>query len=227
MTDIAPTRVLVVDDHSIVRAGFRRLLESEPGIDVVGEGTDGASALQLARDLQPDVALMDIRMPGVDGITATRSIVESTTCRVIILTTFDLDEYLYNALRAGASGFLLKDCEPDELMAAVCSVGAGDTLLAPEMTRRLVEHFVARPRPGGDDHDGALNNLTARELEVLRLIAAGRSNAEIADELFLAESTIKTHVGSVLAKLDLRDRVHAVVFAYESGLVSPGAHGAT
>jgi DNA-binding NarL/FixJ family response regulator len=217
-------RLLVADDQALVRAGFAMILGAEPDIEVVGEAADGAEAVRAALRLQPDVVLMDVRMPRVDGIQATRDIVRSgSAARVIILTTFDLDEYVWAALREGASGFLLKDVDPPDLVAAVRAVTRGESLLAPSVTRRLIERFLSHPLPGSLPPEVAA--LTERELEVLRLIATGRSNVEIGRELFLAEPTVKTHVTRVLRKLGLRDRVQAVVFAYEHGLVerhSPG-----
>ena len=213
-------RVLIADDQQLVRAGFRLILERQPGIEVVGEAASGAEAVTLARRLTPDAVLMDIRMPDLDGIQATRLIranpgLEAT--RIIILTTFDLDEYVYLALRAGASGFLLKDLPPEQLAQAVLSVGQGDTILAPAITRRLIEHFTATTKAAAPPP--ALGQLTPREAEVLRLLAAGLSNAEIAAALSVAETTVKTHVARMLTKLGLRDRVQAVVFAYQYGLV--------
>jgi DNA-binding NarL/FixJ family response regulator len=213
-------RVLIADDQALVRAGFKKLLEAEPDIHVVGETVDGAEAVEAVRRLGPDVVLMDIRMPKMDGLEATRRIVESApSTRVLILTTYDLDEYVYDALRAGASGFLLKDSPPEQLIAAVHVVAGGDALLAPEITRRLIEEFARRPMPRSEP---LLAQLTRRETEVLKLLARGLSNTEIAAELVLGEATIKTHVGNVFTKLALRDRAQAVVFAYESGLVQPG-----
>ena len=218
------TRVLVADDQDLVRAGLRMILEAETTIDVVAEATNGREALEQARLFHPDVVLMDIRMPELDGLEATRLLLEApeTTARVLILTTFDLDEYVYEALRAGASGFLLKDSPPEELIAGIAVVARGDALLAPSVTRRVVEEFARRPRtqPGTQ---ATLEQLTPRELEVLRLIARGLSNTEIAATLVVSEATVKTHVAHTLAKLALRDRVQAVVLAYESGLVEPGA----
>jgi len=216
-------RVLIADDQGLVRAGFRLILERQPGIEVVGEAATGAEAVSLARQLGPDVILMDIRMPELDGIQATRRIrcdPATAGIRVIILTTFDLDEYVYEALRADASGFLLKDLPPEQLTAALHTVMAGDTLLAPVITRRLIAHFTATSRPPRPP--AAFAQLTPREVEVLRLLAAGRSNAEIAAALFVAETTVKTHVARLLSKLGLRDRVQAVVFAYQHGIVPPG-----
>jgi DNA-binding NarL/FixJ family response regulator len=218
------TRVLIADDQDLVRAGLRMILEAEDSIDVVAEATNGREALEQARLFHPDVVLMDIRMPELDGLEATRLLLEEpeTTARVLILTTFDLDEYVYEALRAGASGFLLKDSPPEQLVAGIAIVARGEALLAPSVTRRVVEEFARRPRarPGTQE---ALEQLTPRELDVLRLIARGLSNAEIAETLVLSEATVKTHVAHVLGKLELRDRVQAVVLAYESGLVEPGA----
>jgi DNA-binding NarL/FixJ family response regulator len=216
-------RVLLADDQALVRGGFRLILESEPDIEVVAEANDGAEAVALTLEKEPDVALMDIRMPELDGLEATRRILNgpATATRVVMLTTFDLDEYVFEAIRAGATGFLLKTAPPDQLVAAVRSAVAGDMLLAPSITRRLVEEFARRPRKDG--RSAALDRLTARELTVLELLARGLSNAEIAGELVVEPSTVKSHVASVLQKLDLRDRVQAVVLAYESGLVHPRA----
>ncbi len=209
-------RVLLADDQALVRAGFSMIIKAEPGIEVVGEAGDGAEAVALAHDLAPDVVLMDVRMPEMDGIEATRSIVAGDGApRVLVLTTFDLDEYVYEALRAGASGFLLKDAPEDQLLAGIRIVAAAGSLFAPSVTRRLIERFAgarAASRPP------SLDELTPRELEVLRLVARGLSNAEIATTLFLSEHTVKTHVAHILRKLDLRDRVQAVVLAYESGI---------
>ncbi len=216
------TRVLLADDQALVRQGFRLILELEEDIDVVGEAANGAEALRLARELEPDVAVMDIRMPQLDGIEATRHLQQAgSQTRVLILTTFDLNEYVYEAMRAGASGFLLKDVPSDQLVAGIRTVAAGDALLAPALTRRLIEHFVHRPPPDAAAPRG-LEELTERELGVLTLLARGLSNAEIAAALFLGEATIKTHVGRIFQKLSLRDRVQAVVYAYESGLIQPG-----
>jgi DNA-binding NarL/FixJ family response regulator len=215
-------RTVVVDDQALVRTGFGMILESEPDVEVVAEGATGRDGVELCRRHRPDVVLMDIRMPDLDGIEATRIIAGDPTVptKVLILTTFDLDEYVYDAIRAGASGFLLKDTPPDELIAAVRVLAAGEALLAPSVTRRLIEEFAASGS-GYRDIDG-LGELTERELDVLRLMARGLSNIEIARQLFLGETTIKTHVSRVLTKLGLRDRVQAVVAAYESGLVRPG-----
>ena len=220
-------RVLLVDDQALLRMGFRMILEAEPDIEVVGEAADGRAGTDLAATTRPDVVLMDIRMPGVDGIEATSRIVATgadPSPRVLVLTTFDLDEYVFAALRAGASGFLLKDVPPPVLLAAIRAVAAGDAVLAPGATRRMLENFGARlPDPGRSERaDAVTGKLTGRELEVFTLMAAGHSNREIAQRLFLSEGTAKTHVGRILAKLDLRDRVQAVVLAYESGLILPG-----
>jgi DNA-binding NarL/FixJ family response regulator len=217
-------RVLVVDDQGLVRAGFRMILEAQPDIEVVGEAADGLDAVAAARRLRPDVVLMDIRMPRLDGLEATRRLAGpgvADPVRVLMLTTFDLDEYVFEALRAGASGFLLKDLPREDLVAAVRVVAAGDALLAPQVTRRLIEEFARRPAPGGGD-PAALAALTARERETLELLARGLTNAELAEALYVSEHTVKTHVGNVLAKLGLRDRIHAVILAYEVGLVQPG-----
>jgi DNA-binding NarL/FixJ family response regulator len=211
-------KVLVVDDQALVRTGFRKILESEPDLEVVGEAGDGGAAIEAATLLRPDVVLMDIRMPRLDGLEATRRIAGAT--RVLILTTFDLNEYVYEALRAGASGFLLKDAPADQLVTAIRVVAAGEALLAPSITRRLIEEFAHRPPPNTQPEQ--LEALSPRELDVLRLVARGLSNAEIAGELFLSGATVKTHVSRVLHKLALRDRVQAVVLAYESGLLQPG-----
>ncbi|HLE98444.1 MAG TPA: response regulator transcription factor [Gaiellaceae bacterium] len=213
-------RVLLADDQALVRAGFRMILKAEAGIEVAGEAGDGAEAVALTRELAPDVVLMDVRMPVMDGIEATRRIVDGEGApRVLVLTTFDLDEYVYEALRAGASGFLLKDAPEEQLVAGISIVADGGSLFAPAVTRRLIERFAGsrptKPPPGFDE-------LTPRELEVLGLIARGLSNAEIAETLVVSEHTVKTHVARILMKLDLRDRVQAVVLAYEAGIVRPG-----
>jgi DNA-binding NarL/FixJ family response regulator len=216
--------VLLADDQALVRAGFRMILEKEPDITVVAEASDGREALARVATSRPDVVLMDVRMPAMDGIEATAALVRAgTTARVLILTTFHVDEYVYAALKAGASGFLLKDVDPPDLVAAVRGVMRGDALLSPAVTRRLIERFVSRPLPGSVSP--LVEKLTDRERIVLRALAGGRSNAEIGRELFLAEPTVKTHVARVLHKLGVRDRVQAVVVAYESGLVQPGESG--
>ena len=215
-------RVVVADDQALVRGGFRMILDAQKDIEVVAEAADGREALAKVRELEPDVVLMDIRMPELDGLEATRRLLgRDGRTRVLILTTFDADEYVYDAMRAGASGFLLKDVRPEQLADAVRDVAAGDALLAPAITRRLIEQFVRRPPPGADKPE-ELGELTQRELEVLKLVARGLSNAEIAALLSVSEATVKTHVTHVLMKLGLRDRVQAVVLAYESGLVQPG-----
>ena len=216
-------RVLIADDQQLIRAGFRMILAAEPDIEVVGEASTGGEAVALTRELRPDVVLMDIRMPELDGIEATRRILSQTPATktsVLILTTFDLDEYVYDALLAGASGFLLKDVPAHQLAAGIRTVGEGDALLAPSITRRLIEEFAAL-RTRVDSAPG-LSELTPRELEVFRLLATGKTNREIAAELIVGETTIKTHVTRILMKLGVRDRVQAVVLAYETGLVSPG-----
>jgi DNA-binding NarL/FixJ family response regulator len=216
-------RALVVDDQALVRGGLRAMLEAHDDIDVVGEAGDGAEAVEQARLRRPDVVLMDIRMPRMDGIEATRRLIAvDRPPRVLILTTFDVDEYVYEAMRAGAAGFLLKDTAPAKLADGVRTVAAGEALLAPTVTRRLIEHYVRRPAPA--DHGERFAELTARELDILRHVARGLSNGEIASLLFLSEATVKTHVTRILAKLGLRGRVQAVVLAYESGLVEPGTH---
>jgi DNA-binding NarL/FixJ family response regulator len=215
-------RVLLADDQSLVRAGFRMILESEPDIEVVGEAADGEQAAASARRLLPDVVLMDVQMPGQDGLQATRAILSDpgTASRVVILTTFDRDEYIFEALQSGASGFLLKNAPPEDLVHAVRVVAAGDALLAPSVTRRIIQQFARRAvRP---EVSGRLDGLTQREREVLTMLARGMSNAELAAALFVTEGTIKTHISSLLSKLGLRDRVQAVVLAYETGLVTPG-----
>jgi DNA-binding NarL/FixJ family response regulator len=224
--------VLLADDQPLLRRGFRMILEAEPGLTVTGEAGDGAEAVEVARRVRPDVVLMDIRMPGTDGIEATRRITAAEPgVRVLVLTTFDLDEYAFGALRAGASGFLLKDVRPHELVAAVRTVASGDAVVSPRVTRRLLEEYAQQLPVGGGGADGdadpasrfpQLSSLTEREREVLAVVAQGLSNTEIAASLFVSETTVKSHVGRILAKLGLRDRVQIVVLAYESGLVRPG-----
>jgi DNA-binding NarL/FixJ family response regulator len=215
-------RVLIADDQRLVRSGFRMILGADPELEVVGEADDGVEAVAAARTLQPDVVLMDVRMPRVDGIEATRQIsLLADAPRVLVLTTFDLDEYVFAALRVGASGFLLKDAPEEQLLSAIRVVSGGGSLFAPSVTRRLIERFASLDN--GAAPPPALDELTSRELEVLRLLARGRSNAEIAAELVVSEHTVKTHVAHVLSKLGLRDRIQAVILAYESGLVRPGA----
>jgi DNA-binding NarL/FixJ family response regulator len=221
----ASLRVLVADDQALVRSGFHMLVDSADDLTVVGEAADGHQALAMARELVPDVVLMDIRMPGMDGIEATRQIVSdpaTAAVRVLVLTTFDLDEYVFEALRAGASGFLLKDTDPDDLLDAVRVVASGESLLAPSVTRRLIAEFVRRP-PARSSDSAILAELTEREREVLAVVGRGLSNAEIAAELFISPATAKTHVSRVMMKLGARDRAQLVVIAYETGLVSAGA----
>jgi len=218
---VRSVKIVVADDHQVVRSGFAALLDTQPDFTVLGTASDGAEAVQISRELRPDVILMDVRMPGTDGIEATRQLTGGTGGpRVIILTTFDLDEYVYDALRAGASGFLLKDVTAERLFDAVRVVAAGEALLAPAVTRRLISEFT-RLRPAAPAPPAAVAELTPRETEVLRLLAEGLSNPEIADRLVITEETVKTHVSRVLHKLALRDRAQAVVLAYESGLVEP------
>ncbi|MFE2040706.1 response regulator [Streptomyces sp. NPDC059477] len=218
-------RVVVADDQELVRSGFSMILEAQPDIEVVAEAGDGAEAVAAVRDHAPDVLLLDIRMPVMDGLEAARRVCAGSACKVVMLTTFDLDEYVYDALYAGASGFLLKDVRRDDLVHAVRVVAAGDSLLAPAVTRRLVADIVRRRREEAvtEVTPQRLDVLTAREVETLRLLARGLSNAEIATTLFVSEHTVKTHVSNVLSKLGLRDRVQAVICAYETGLVTPGA----
>ncbi len=224
---MTPVRILIADDQALVRTGFRMILDEEESLTVIGEAADGREAVEMARGLRPDVVLMDIRMPGVDGIEATRQILAQPLdppVRVLVLTTFDLNEYVYDALRAGASGFLLKDVPAEQLIAGVHLVASGEALLAPTVTRRLIEEFARRapaPQPPAE-----LDELTPRELEVFRLVARGMSNAEIAQSLIVSDATIKTHVARVLMKLQLRDRIQAVVLAYETGVIRPGEGGA-
>jgi len=219
--------VLVADDQAMVRAGFSAILGAQPGIEVVGQAADGVEAVHFARELRPDVVLMDVRMPNLNGIDATRELVnpsrgEPYVPRILVLTTFDADDYVYDALAAGASGFLLKDALPDELVHAVRVVAAGDALLAPSVTRRLLERFATQ-RPSAPRKAQALADLTEREREILVLIAKGLSNGEIATQLFIAEQTVKTHVSRIFTKLGVRDRVQAVILAYDAGLVEPAS----
>jgi DNA-binding NarL/FixJ family response regulator len=220
------TRILLVDDQELLRMGFRMVLEAQDGLEVVGEAGDGAEAVELTRQLDPDVVLMDVRMPRMDGVQATRALVDGgSRSRVIILTTFDLDEYAHAALRAGASGFLLKDAPTADLLSAIRAVASGDAVVAPSTTRRLLA-TIAHQLPAGETNDATLpgpSSLTPREREVLIAVARGLSNAEIADEFVLSEATVKTHVGRILAKLALRDRVQIVIYAYDRGLVAPGS----
>jgi len=212
--------VILVDDQELMRVGFRMVLGAQSDIEVAGEASDGRQAVQLAAELRPDVVLMDVRMPVLDGVAATREIVSAETSHVLVMTTFDLDEYVYSSLRAGASGFLLKDTPPDHLVAALRSVTSGDAVISPTITRRLLDRFVGTDEAPTYDA-AALRELTEREREVLAQVARGWSNTEIAETLFLSEATVKTHVGRILSKLELRDRVQAVVLAYETGLVRP------
>ena len=222
------TSLIIADDQGMVRAGFRSLLDAEPDLEVVGEAATGEEAVDVVRRLRPDVTLMDIRMPVLDGLAATRAILgEGIDTRVLVLTTFDLDEYVFEALRAGASGFLLKDAPAEELAAAIRVVASGDSLLAPGVTRRVIDAFVRRPAAPSKGPDPALSRLTPREVEVLGLLARGLSNVDIAERLFVSEATTKTHVSNVLSKLGLRDRVQAVIFAYENGVVVPGEREAS
>jgi DNA-binding NarL/FixJ family response regulator len=219
--------VLIADDQALVRAGFRMILEAEPDFEVVGEAGDGAQAVDLASRVKPDIVLMDVRMPELDGLQAARRVLDArgAASKVVMLTTFDMDEYVYEALQIGASGFMLKDVPPEQLVTGLRAVAAGDALLAPSVTRRVIAEFVRRPPSSVTTSEPRLKELTARELEVLKLIAVGMSNAEIASHLFVSHTTVKTHVARVLMKLDLRDRVQAVVLAYRSGLMdrNPGA----
>jgi DNA-binding NarL/FixJ family response regulator len=222
MSDPGTTSILLVDDQPMLRMGYRMVLEAQPDLNVVGEAENGQEAIELTARLEPDVVLMDVRMPGLDGVQATERIVRSgSDSRIIILTTFDLDEYAYGALRAGASGFLLKDVPPPDMLSAIRAVATGDAVVAPSVTRRLLTEFAHR-LPGPDHSpDVRVESLTPRERELLVEVARGLSNAEIAERLVLSEATVKTHVGSILGKLGLRDRVQIVVFAYETGLVRP------
>jgi DNA-binding NarL/FixJ family response regulator len=220
-------RLLIADDQELVRAGFAAILGAEPDMDVVGEASDGAAAVASARKLRPDVVLMDVRMPAVDGLEATRRLLaDPAPPRVLVLTTFDLDEYVYEAMKAGASGFLLKDVPRDQLITGVRTVARGESLLAPRITRRLIERFIAQA-PAELAKPQELAALSERELEVLRLVAEGLSNEEVGTRLFVSRATVKTHVANILMKLGLRDRIQVVVFAYESGLVQPGSQDAS
>jgi DNA-binding NarL/FixJ family response regulator len=222
VSSTAPVTVLLADDQQVVRAGLAMLLDSQPDLRVAGQAGDGLEAVRLARELEPDVVLMDIRMPVLDGIEATRRILSGGgSARVVVLTTYDLDEYVYDALRAGACGFLVKHAPPEELLLGVRAAAEGGALLSPSVTQRLLAEFAAR-RPATGPEPAALARLTGREREVFDLVVRGRSNTEIARELVIAETTVKTHVGHTLDKLGLRDRVHAVVYAYEHGLITPG-----
>ena len=215
-------RVVLVDDQALIRTGFKMILETEDDIEVVGEASDGEQAISMTRSVRPDVVLMDVQMPTMDGLEATGHIVRDTNIpsRIVILTTFERDDYVFEALRAGASGFLLKNAPSEELVHAVRVVAAGDALLAPSVTRKVIEGFIRRPAQRGNEVE--LRRLTERETEILQLLATGKSNSELAAHLFVGEGTIKTHVSSVLTKLGLRDRMQAVIFAYESGLIEPG-----
>ena len=216
------TTVLIVDDQALQRMGFNMLLEAQPDMTVVGEAANGSEAVRKTAELRPDVVLMDVRMPGMDGIEATRRIIESGgRSRVLVLTTFDLDEYAYDALRAGASGFLLKDAQPDELVAGVRAVAAGDAVISPGLTRKLIDTFGHRFPGNSPQQQRRLADLTQREREVITAIATGQTNSEIAEHLHLAESTVKSHISRILSKIDARDRVQAVIFAYDTGLVRP------
>ena len=215
---------MLVDDQTLIRSGFKMILEAEDGIEVIGEASDGDQAIAVARTLRPDVVLMDVQMPTMDGLEATARIVQEAgiPSRIVILTTFERDDYVFEALRAGASGFLLKNSPPEELVHAVHVIARGDALLAPSVTRKVIEGFIRRPSRSSNDAE--LRHLTERETEVLKLLATGKSNSELAAALFVGEGTIKTHVSNVLTKLGLRDRMQAVIFAYESGLIEPGRH---
>ena len=217
-------RVLIADDQAMVRAGFRMILEMQNDMEVVGEAADGAETIVAVKKLKPDIVLMDIQMPGIDGLEATRRIVEihdDVLTKVLILTTFERDDYISEALRAGACGFLLKNATPEDLVAGIRVVAEGNALLAPSVTRRVIAKFVQRPQPR--DYSDHLNKLTTREIDVMKLIARGKTNAEIAQDLFIGEATVRTHVSNLLSKLDLRDRVQIVAFAYESGIIQPGS----
>ena len=217
-------RVLIADDQAMVRAGFRMILEMQNDIEVVGEAADGAETIAAVRKLKPDIMLMDIQMPGIDGLEATRRIVEmheEVPTKVLILTTFERDDYIFEALRAGACGFLLKNATPEDLVAGIRTVAEGNALLAPSVTRRVIARFAGQPK--SKDYADSLNRLTTREVDILKSIARGKTNAEIAQELFIGEATVRTHVSNLLSKLDLRDRVQVVAFAYESGIIQPGS----
>ncbi|MFF4242122.1 response regulator [Actinomadura geliboluensis] len=222
-----PIRVVLVDDQELVRAGFKMVLDAQPDIEVVGEAGDGVQALELLRTTRADVVLMDVRMPRMDGIEATRLVVAQAGPKVVILTTFDLDEYAFAAIKAGAGGFMLKDAGPAQLIEAIKAVHSGDAVVAPSTTKRLLDRFAVHLPDAAEKANGALETLTEREGEVLRLVARGMSNAEIAGRLYVSEATVKTHMGRILMKLGLRDRVQAVVFAYETGLVKSGQRGHT
>ncbi|MFG1858782.1 response regulator [Actinomadura geliboluensis] len=222
-----PIRVVLVDDQELVRAGFKMVLDAQPDIEVVGEAGDGVQALELLRTTRADVVLMDVRMPRMDGIEATRLVVAQAGPKVVILTTFDLDEYAFAAIKAGAGGFMLKDAGPAQLLEAIKAVHSGDAVVAPSTTKRLLDRFAVHLPDAAEKANGALETLTEREGEVLRLVARGMSNAEIAGRLYVSEATVKTHMGRILMKLGLRDRVQAVVFAYETGLVKSGQRGHT
>lgn len=217
-------RVVLVDDQAMIRTGFKMILESEEDIEVVGEASDGQQAVSMTRAARPDVVLMDVQMPTMDGLEATGRIVRDATIpsRIVILTTFERDDYIFEALRAGASGFLLKNSPSEELVHAVRVVASGDALLAPSVTRKVIEGFLRRPASGSSEVE--LQRLTERETEILQLLATGKSNSELASHLFVGEGTVKTHISNVLTKLGLRDRMQAVIFAYESGLIEPGQH---
>lgn len=221
----AVLRILVVDDQALMRSGFSMMLGVEPDLEVIGDAADGAEAVEMCRRLRPDVVLMDVQMPGTDGIEATRLITAEALSKVLILTTFDRDDYLFDALRAGASGFLLKDAPSSALLSAIRSVHSGDAVVAPSATRRLLDRFADHLPGGEEDRHGSLDSLTPREREVLVLMARGYSNSEIAGRLYVSETTVKTHVRRILTKLDLRDRVQSVVLAYEVGLIEPGGGG--
>jgi DNA-binding NarL/FixJ family response regulator len=216
-------KVLLVDDQAMVRAGFRMIIEMQNDMEVVGEAVDGAEAIKSVKKLRPDVVLMDIQMPDMDGLEATRRIVEmhdEVATRVLILTTFERDDYIFEALRAGACGFLLKNATPEDLVAGIRVVSEGNALLGPSVTRRVIARFAQRPKPR--DYTDSLKELTSREIDIVRYLARGKTNSEIAEELFLSEATVRTHVSNILSKLDLRDRVQVVIFAYESNMVQPG-----